>query len=637
MIEQIALTTLLNALWLQLVIAALTWVILRCLRHASASTRYGVLGLALIASLLLPVGVALTRVPLGNAATASAAHALTAPATQTAHVMKLPVRLPVAHTTGAPETPTSPAQRTNLAIPHIAARVLLLLWLPIVAALLVRVAVSVGYLERLKRNALPLPVECREHLAHVQPPAGEQVRLCVSDETLVPIAVGWFDAMVLIPKHLTDTLDGDDLARIVLHEIAHLHRRDAVALLLQHVGSALFFFSPGLAWIARQMDLEREIACDDWVVSDGAEATRYATCLIRLAESTPWPHRAAFAPGAFVTRRSMSIRVERILERTRSFGLRAARGPLAVTLLAMGTMGAAAAAVAPSIAFAVPPVPHSAKHVAAVTARVAAKPAAKAAKPAQAAEQPKAAKAAKVTASTPKTPAHIAAVRVGPQVHTQTRVTVTPHTSVAPHAIAAQPAQMPKVWVAETGAPELLAANTPGGDYIDAIQAAFGKHLTIEQLVALKSMGITPDDVTRWHQAGFPDIRANQIIEAKSVGLTPALLASLRAGFGSTLSFEQAVAMQSMHIDTQYAEELKAAGLRSVTPEQIIALKSLGVNRDYITHANAMGFGTLSAGQIEELKSLGIDSAYIQRVRSHGFTNLRLEQLIELKSSGVIQ
>jgi hypothetical protein len=150
-------------------------------------------------------------------------------------------------------------------------------------------------------------------------------------------------------------------------------------------------------------------------------------------------------------------------------------------------------------------------------------------------------------------------------------------------------------------------------------------------------MGVTPDDVTRWHQAGFPAIRVNEVIEARSVRLTPARLSALRSTFGGDLSFEQAVAMQSLNVDAQYVAEMKAAGLQNIRPEQLLALKSVGVTRDYIAHVDAMGFGTLNANQIVELKSLGIDSDYIQRVRSHGFTNLRLEQLIELKTSGVIQ
>jgi beta-lactamase regulating signal transducer with metallopeptidase domain len=348
MTERIAITVLLNALWLQLVVAALTWLILRSLRRASASTRYGVLALAFVASLVLPLGVALTRIQTPTATPAPVTHPVPAAAKQAVHVVIHRVRLAVTQrSTSGPEMQPAPVHLTDLTIPQIAARVLLLLWLPIAAALLGRLAISIAHLERLKRNALPLPIECRERLTHLQIAPTERVRLCVSEETLVPIAIGWFDAMVLVPKHLTEVLEGDDLARIVLHEIADLRRRDAVALLLQHVGNALFFFSPGLAWMARQMDLEREIACDGWVVSDGAEATRYATCLVRLAESTPWPYRAAFAPGAFVTRRSMSIRVERILERTRSIGLRAARGPLAVTLLAMATMGGGAGIVYP--------------------------------------------------------------------------------------------------------------------------------------------------------------------------------------------------------------------------------------------------------------------------------------------------
>jgi hypothetical protein len=279
----------------------------------------------------------------------------------------------------------------------------------------------------------------------------------------------------------------------------------------------------------------------------------------------------------------------------------------------MATIGVAAAAVAPAIGFSASPVAHVVKRSVATIERTTPKPVKKTkiANPVKAAPAAQPAK----TVDTVVTKAHLA-----------TQV------SVAQHVVASAPVQTaPRVT-----APVVLAANTADGDYIEAMQAAFGRHLTVEQLISLKSMGITPADVTRWHQAGFPAIRVNEVIEAQSVGLTPATLAGLRSTFG-TLSFGQAIAMQSMHLDAQYASEMKGAGLQNISPEQLLSLKSLGVTRDYVMHANALGFGTLSVGQIVELKSLGIDSDYIQRVRSHGFTNLRFNQLIELKTSGVIQ
>jgi hypothetical protein len=406
-------------------------------------------------------------------------------------------------------------------------------------------------------------------------------------------------------------------------------------LIVQQLGSALFFFSPGLAWIVRQLELEREVACDDWVVNEQADAAPYASCLVRLAEGTPWPHRALAAPGAFVTRRSMSIRIERILQRTRGMRMKPARGPMAVTLVAMLALVFLAVTVAPTIAYSDECDGQPAHAYSAYTGSGLTLPGltlqpygpathASAAQvhgaPVHAASvQPQ---PSKVTAPRDVQPAASrVAVRTstvqGTDVQTQTRYSVTQRQALY--------------------APILIAAASPAaGDYIDAIQSALGQRLTPEQLIELKSVDVTPQDVHAWHAAGYPAIRVRDLVAAKSVGLSPATFASLKSAFG-TVTFDDAIAAQSMGVDTQYRSQLSAAGLKDLTLRMLVSLKSLDVTPAYVSQANALGFGTLTASQIEELKAMNIDAAYVQRVRSHGFNDLTLRQIVELKASGVIK
>ncbi len=62
-----------------------------------------------------------------------------------------------------------------------------------------KLAVGLIRLEQLKRDALPLSVEYRDAMPQwIRANKGARdVRLCVSDETDVPVAVGLFDAMIL--------------------------------------------------------------------------------------------------------------------------------------------------------------------------------------------------------------------------------------------------------------------------------------------------------------------------------------------------------------------------------------------------------------------------------------------------------
>ena len=60
---------------------------------------------------------------------------------------------------------------------------------------------------------------------------------------------------------------------VLLHELAHLRRRDPLWQLVAHCGLALHWFNP-LAWFAvRRLRIEQERACDDFVLRAGIRAS----------------------------------------------------------------------------------------------------------------------------------------------------------------------------------------------------------------------------------------------------------------------------------------------------------------------------------------------------------------------------
>lgn len=616
MIARVVISMLLNAVWMPILIAAAAYAVLKFARNSSAATRYGVLTVALFAALVLPVVTALWTYRTGPAPQTSATKIVSSPIDDK-RIALPPVnleKLPAATTVEPAATP-----QFHVAIPQRIAAGIAIVWGLFAFALLLRLAISFAYLERLKRDALPLPMEYRGDLRRFsEKRPGANVRLCVSDETVVPVAVGWFDAMVLIPRHLIDELDPSDLDRIVLHEIAHLRRGDSFVNALQQAGSALFFFSPGLAWLCRQLDIEREVACDDWVVERGAEAAPYASCLLRLAERTPWPHKALAAPGAFITRKSMSIRIERILHKTRNVRLRPAPGPLAAAFVTVAGIAAAGFWLSPSIAYPLQP------ETSATKVRVASKVYVR--------QSPHVRVREVNTATTRVTNAGPQQLRAQPEVKVRE---LPKHKAIAKpkaqnHATPL-PLSTPFTVAAATAAP------SSGDDYIQSMRRTFGRDLSVEELIQLKSIGVTPDLVQQLRQAGFTDVSPRQAVEARAMGLTPARIDELHATWGPQLRFEDMITLTAMRIDRAYANGMESAGLHGLRPQQLVELKSVGVTADYIRQADAMGFGTLNAHQLVEMKSLGIDGAYVQRVRDHGFKDLTLQQLVQLKASGLIK
>ena len=202
-------------------------------------------------------------------------------------------------------------------------------WAVISGGLLIRLSFSLWHVYRLRS-------ECREidrglltssaeaALAEVlqQSPRIRRVKLLVSEAVRVPTALGFFRPAVVLPAWALRDLSPDELKVIVLHELAHLRRWDDWTNLAQKVVKALFFFHPAVWWIDSRLALEREIACDDMVLEQTANARTYAASLVSVAEKVVaekmrMGRALALAQSALGRVRQVSQRVAQILDTTR--------------------------------------------------------------------------------------------------------------------------------------------------------------------------------------------------------------------------------------------------------------------------------------------------------------------------------
>ncbi len=364
-VARIGLAILLNGLWQGALIAFLTWAALNVFRSANAATRYAVWSLALLAVLVVPVVTSLSRVSVEPAATTKATttsassyigQSTHAPRTRS-HMHSAPA------TTASTVAASQPAPRFTLPTLHVKlpdyiAPALFALWLLASLVIFVRLIVAFLALERLKHDSLPLSVEYRDSMPRWMNAlkGSRDVRICVSDAIEVPIAVGLFDSMVLLPSHLVHSLDPSEIDQISLHELGHLLRSDDWTNAIQRIACALLFFNPAVWFISRQMDVEREVACDDYVLQLTGAVRPYAFCLTKMAEMTAWPHRPMPAPGVFVTRKNISIRIERLLRTGRAIGSSIAPSVAGSFVAALVAVFIVLRTMTPSIAFTTPAV-----------------------------------------------------------------------------------------------------------------------------------------------------------------------------------------------------------------------------------------------------------------------------------------
>lgn len=154
----------------------------------------------------------------------------------------------------------------------------------------------------------------------------------ISADVNVPMVTGVLRPAIVLPP---DALDwpAEDLALALLHERAHVARRDVPKQWAASIVCALYWFNP-LVWIvARTMASDREHAVDAMVLEGGARASSYAALLVRVAVRADEAALLEAFHAPAVGRADLARRVEAVLATPRPRASRLRRAGLASALV----------------------------------------------------------------------------------------------------------------------------------------------------------------------------------------------------------------------------------------------------------------------------------------------------------------
>ena len=193
-------------------------------------------------------------------------------------------------------------------------------WAAMAAAGLARVALATVQIWKLRRHSVAVEMQelhedLRALIEDLQ--RSRPVRLLVSQRLEVPTAIGFRKPAIILPAWLLESTPPEELKYILLHELAHLWRRDDWTNLAQKILKALLFFLPSVWWIERRLSLDREMACDDRVLAHTGTPRRYAECLAHVAERSFLRRQLALAQAAVGRVRQLTARVAMILDPNR--------------------------------------------------------------------------------------------------------------------------------------------------------------------------------------------------------------------------------------------------------------------------------------------------------------------------------
>ena len=128
----------------------------------------------------------------------------------------------------------------------------------------------------------------------------------------VPVAIGFFKPLILLPVGMVNHLPAEQVETILLHELGHIRRKDWLVNILQHFAESVFFFNPAIRWISSLIREEREACCDDLVMDHSAVKNNYLNALVSFQE---YANQSSYAMAISSRKQYLLHRIQRMVTR----------------------------------------------------------------------------------------------------------------------------------------------------------------------------------------------------------------------------------------------------------------------------------------------------------------------------------
>src|SRR4030095_8894813 len=298
--------TLLHSLWQAILAALVAGLIVACTRKTRAAIRYNAL-LFLFGSLITTVAITFFIELQSNSATEAAA----------------PVTFGISNITVAMSDSSYQAGQSNFisivfAFADKYSVLLVSTWFLFFIFQLTRMAFGLREISYIKNRKNQAPSDIwKKWIQEKSKELGIQqsVMLWQSGLTKIPLAIGYFKPVVLVPLGLLTHLSPAQAEAVLLHELAHIKRKDYLVNLIQSFVDAIFFFNPAFIWLSSMIRQEREKCCDDMVIKYTKNQQTYLEALVSFQEMNL---SSSYAMAIGTRKYYLLNRVKRILTRKNS-------------------------------------------------------------------------------------------------------------------------------------------------------------------------------------------------------------------------------------------------------------------------------------------------------------------------------
>ncbi|QEC74847.1 M56 family metallopeptidase [Mucilaginibacter ginsenosidivorax] len=319
--------TLLHSLWQGVILAVVTSLILVFTRRQAAAKRYTLMVGALILFALAAIGTFIWEINQTTVDKISSVSYISHNQTP---------QMPVLGVAGF--TPGSAIDR-GISYVNTHVQLIALIWFLVVFARSLQLLAGLQGLHHLRRRSVfTVDDYWKKRVASLSQKLGikQMIGIAESGIAKVPMVIGHLKPLILIPVGMLTALPPAEVEAILVHELAHIRRRDYLINLLQSFVEIIFFFNPAVLWLSALIRAERENCCDDIAVLETSSKVNYIRALVSCQEfKLSAPAYAMAFPGK---RDQLINRVKRMASgNNHSLNIRE-RSVLAVLLLSAGLL-----------------------------------------------------------------------------------------------------------------------------------------------------------------------------------------------------------------------------------------------------------------------------------------------------------
>ncbi len=267
---------LVHSLWIGLILTVVTGIIILCTKKQSPQLRYNLLTAALLLFTAAMVSIFFLQVNTG--ASSQQQTNISAPGSAVI-ITNTQISEPAAINPGFTVSIVDFFNRY--------ASLIVMTWFFIIAFRCVGLITGLYRIHQIKHDQLSSPGDHwnnRLALLSKQLNIKTRVQFFQSGIAKIPMVAGHFKPIILFPIGVLTSLPQDEIEAILIHELAHIRRKDYLVNMIQSFVEILFFFNPAVLWVSSLIKIERENCCDDIAVAQTSSKRNYINALVSFQE-----------------------------------------------------------------------------------------------------------------------------------------------------------------------------------------------------------------------------------------------------------------------------------------------------------------------------------------------------------------